>query len=58
MIEVEVEIVNTLRESLTRALIALDQVYGYAHMDAPLLEVVQDARTDAEFTLQLTGGDR
>lgn len=50
----EAKSINTLQESLTKALIALDQVYGYAHMPDSVLKVVQDARTDAEVTLQLT----
>ena len=54
----DTESIDALRESLTKALIALDQVYGYTHMPDSVLKVVQDARTDAESTLQITGGNQ
>ena len=52
----DAESIDALRESLTKALIALDQVYGYTHMPDSVLKVVQDAMADAEATLQITGG--
>lgn len=43
-----------LRESLTRALIALEQAHGYAIMDSVTEEKVKDAMNDAHNTLALT----
>ena len=54
----DTESIDALRESLTKALIALDQVYGYTHMNTAILKVVQDAMADAEATLQITGGNQ
>lgn len=43
-----------LREALTAALVTLQNVHGYAVMDAGTVEEVEDAIERCESTLQLT----
>ena len=46
--------ITILREALTDALVTLQNVYGYALMDAKVLEQVLYAIEHCESTLQLT----
>lgn len=46
--------IQILRESLTAALLALQEVYGYVRMDEQTLRKVTDAMEDADRALQQT----